>query len=230
EHGFWIRVTILGAEHAELDVVERGIRESAPDVICAQPLDASAGGTHRLVAPVQTCRAPGVSEKEIPALAEIYASCLVCDARAPIEILIEPDAVLDHPDVGGERELLPDAPHCQAGRRPRIAVVTFDDDDSTAMPGATQVIRDAGPDDTSANDHDLCRRTRGSGFQVPSFWFVFRVHVPSSRFAVQGSRFKVRSSRFAVPVPRFSRRLDPVARSGATARGAIARGGELADR
>src|SRR6185369_7864862 len=58
-------------------------------------------------------------------------------------------------------------------------------------------------------------------FRVSGSEFLVRVQGSCSEFAVRGSRF-------AVPVPRFSRRLDPVARSGATARGAIARVGELA--
>src|SRR5262245_3862114 len=78
-------------------------------------------------------------------LAEIDVRCL----------LVKTNAVLGHCNINGRHVLLTHPTHCKRARSELIAGIAFKDNDRPGKAIASEIPGDAGPDNASADDHDI---------------------------------------------------------------------------
>ena len=107
----------------------------------------------------QLCARRLIAEEQVAALPEPGARRAAAHCEAPIELLPEADAVLDHPHGDRRAELLADAAHRAKCRGVLVCGIALDDGDAAGETVFAQVERRARSDDRAADDNDVgaCR-------------------------------------------------------------------------
>ena len=144
--------TVGRAEAAAEDVIGAELREQAADLVAgdeAHVLQSHRNLLFEIGAQVGQVFFAGRAE-------EVSLGAVVARvAEALFETGIEGDGVERHLDVDRRRELSADAAHALAGGSLALGVLALDDEDVLAA-GGDEVAGDAGADNASADEDDVC--------------------------------------------------------------------------